>query len=100
MSFPRTRESSLYLPHRARIPSFAGMRTLSCILFSLIGCAKHPALPHIPDSARTSNAVQEMQGKKMRTFHGPSEILGDTTKNARHPPMVKSEPFDKLRAGT
>jgi hypothetical protein len=63
--------------------------TVIITLFLAFGCAKQPAPPRIPDSARTSNAVQEMQGKKMRTFHGPSEILGDTTKNARHPPMVK-----------
>jgi hypothetical protein len=32
-----------------------------------------------------------MQGKTMRTFLGPADILGDTTKNARHPPMVREK---------
>jgi hypothetical protein len=30
-----------------------------------------------------------MEGKHARTFRGPADILGDTTKNARRPPMVK-----------
>jgi hypothetical protein len=32
-----------------------------------------------------------MHGKSMRTFSGPAEILGDTTRNARKPPMVKEK---------
>jgi hypothetical protein len=32
-----------------------------------------------------------MEGKHMRTFRGPDDILGDTTKNARKPPMVREQ---------
>jgi hypothetical protein len=73
---------------------------LSIILLSAFGCSKQPAPPPVADSATTAKAGQSIQGKKMRTFRGPADILGDTTKNARKPPMRKSEPFGKLRAGT
>jgi hypothetical protein len=65
------------------------MTVLNLILLFAFGCTKQPALPIAADSATTAKTVQQMQGKKMRTFTGPAEILSDTTKNARKPPMVK-----------
>ncbi len=48
-----------------------------------MACAKQPAPPPVADSTSTAKTVQQMQGKEMRTFKGPADILGDTTKNAR-----------------
>jgi hypothetical protein len=65
------------------------MRVLLVFVVLLFDCAKQPAPPHVADSGQTANTVQQMHGKAMRTFRGPADILGDTTKNARKPPMVK-----------
>jgi nitrous oxide reductase accessory protein NosL len=49
----------------------------------LAGCATRNEKPQAADSAATANAVQRLEGKTMRTFKGPADILGDTTKNQR-----------------
>jgi hypothetical protein len=45
--------------------------------------------PPLADSAATAKAFHETERKHPRTFRGPADIIGDTTKNARKPPMVK-----------
>jgi hypothetical protein len=55
----------------------------------LSACMKQAGPPHPADSVTTANAVQAMHGKVMRTFRGPADILGDTTKNQRNPKFVK-----------
>jgi hypothetical protein len=64
---------------------------MTCVIAILIaiGCAKQPAPMHLADSAATSKTFQQMEGKHARTFNGPADILGDTTKNARKPAMVR-----------
>jgi hypothetical protein len=64
-------------------------RTLIISAILIFGCTKQPPPPHLADSATTAKTFQQMEGKHARTFNGPSDILGDTTKNARKPAMVK-----------
>jgi len=61
------------------------------VAIALTACAKQPAPPPVADSAQTANTMQQMQGKEMRTFRGPADILGDTTRNVRKPAMVKEK---------
>jgi hypothetical protein len=65
------------------------LKTTIIATLLVIGCARQPAPPRIADSAATAHSVRQMEGKHMRTFRGPADILGDTTKNARKPPMVR-----------
>ncbi|HWF43290.1 MAG TPA: hypothetical protein VG537_01485 [Candidatus Kapabacteria bacterium] len=58
------------------------------ILVFAAGCTRKESPPRPADSSTTANAVQQMQGKTMRTFRGPADILGDTTKNQRNPKFV------------
>jgi hypothetical protein len=53
------------------------------VMVIFIGCAKRNDAPRPADSSSTATAVQRLEGKTMRTFKGPAEILGDTTKNGR-----------------
>ncbi|MDP4200142.1 MAG: hypothetical protein Q8922_12265 [Bacteroidota bacterium] len=57
------------------------------LLIGLLGCAPKTTPVHLADSTATTNAVREIQGKQMRTFRGPADILGDTTKNRRNRPL-------------
>ncbi|HEY3875674.1 MAG TPA: hypothetical protein VGM92_09370 [Candidatus Kapabacteria bacterium] len=70
------------------------MTWLLSILF-VSGCVREPAPIHIADSATTAKSVQALskalQGKPMRTFRGPADILGDTAKNMRHPALVREK---------
>jgi hypothetical protein len=52
-------------------------------LLLLAACAKTAPAPTRTDSAATKGAVERIQGKTMRTFKGPAEILRDTAKNQR-----------------
>ncbi len=55
------------------------------------GCVREP-IPHpTADSATTAKSVQALQGKPMRTFRGPADILGDTAKNRRQVPLVRRQ---------
>ncbi len=47
--------------------------------------------PPVADSAATANSLHKMEGKHPRMFRGPADIIGDTTKNALTPKMVKME---------
>lgn len=45
----------------------------------------------IADSTTTTNSVRQMEGAHFRLFRGPADILGDTTKNERKPPIVRMQ---------
>jgi hypothetical protein len=66
-----------------------GWVVFSVLCLMIFGCAKQAAPPPVADSAATAKAVHAIEGKHPRTFRGPADILGDTTKNARTPPMVR-----------
>ncbi|HET6401242.1 MAG TPA: hypothetical protein VFH95_07560 [Candidatus Kapabacteria bacterium] len=57
-------------------------------MFFILGCAKQPAPPPMADSAATANSVRALEGKHFHTFRGPADVLGDTTKNRRNPPLI------------
>jgi hypothetical protein len=66
-------------------------KLLPTALMLVLGCAREAAPPRVADSTQTANTVRQMHGKPMRTFRGPADILGDTTKNARKPAMVQQK---------
>lgn len=49
----------------------------------IASCTTRQPAVHVTDSTSTTNAVRGIEGKPMRTFKGPAEILGDTAKNQR-----------------
>lgn len=63
------------------------MKAFAGLLIVLLGCAKPSSPPRATDSVSTAKAVREIHGKQMRTFRGPADILGDTTKNRRNRPL-------------
>jgi hypothetical protein len=70
------------------VPSgLLAMTLVFAMIFS--GCARQPAPPRMSDSVATANSVQRMEGKHFHIFRGPADVLGDTTKNQRKPPMVR-----------
>jgi hypothetical protein len=59
------------------------------IFLMFFGCAKQTPPSIMADSTVTAKTFQQLEGKHARTLNGPADILGDTTKNARKPVMVK-----------
>jgi hypothetical protein len=66
-------------------------KLLPTAVMLVLGCAREGAPPRVADSTQTANTVRQMHGKEMRTFRGPADILGDTTKNARKPAMIQGK---------
>ena len=64
-----------------------GVVLFTLLLMCTFACARQPAPPRVADSTATANSVRQMEGKHIRTFRGPADILGDTTKNARNAPL-------------
>jgi hypothetical protein len=60
-------------------------RLYRILIFGLLlgACSNKEQAHPVADTAATKNAVERLEGKTMRTFKGPAEILGDTTKNRR-----------------